>query len=105
MRKTIVLIVVAVHSVFAAAIQAQPSDSLAGVRSYYENGLGKNGIVGSSLVLIRNGGVILHDNYGRQSLTPAVRVDDNTTYHWASCTKTFTGIAIMQLRDRGLLSP
>ena len=31
-------------------------------------------------------------------------VDDNTTYHWASCTKTFTGIAIMQLRDRGLLS-
>jgi CubicO group peptidase (beta-lactamase class C family) len=104
MRKTIVLIVVSVLSVFAAAIQAQPSDSLAGVRSYYENGLGKNGIIGSSLVLIRNGDVILHDNYGRQSLTPAVPVDDNTTYHWASCTKTFTGIAIMQLRDRGLLS-
>ena len=26
------------------------------------------------------------------------------SYHWASITKTFTGIAIMQLRDRGLLS-
>ena len=31
-------------------------------------------------------------------------VTDDTIYHWASITKTFTGIAIMQLRDRGLLS-
>jgi len=30
-------------------------------------------------------------------------VDENTIYHWASITKTFTGIAIMQLRDRGRL--
>jgi CubicO group peptidase (beta-lactamase class C family) len=30
-------------------------------------------------------------------------VDEHTIYHWASITKTFTGIAIMQLRDRGLL--
>ncbi len=29
---------------------------------------------------------------------------NDTIYHWASITKTFTGIAIMQLRDRGLLS-
>jgi CubicO group peptidase (beta-lactamase class C family) len=26
-----------------------------------------------------------------------------TIYHWASITKTMTGIAILQLRDRGLL--
>ena len=31
-------------------------------------------------------------------------VDEETIYHWASITKTLTGIAIMQLRDRGLLS-
>jgi len=30
-------------------------------------------------------------------------VDENTIYHWASITKTLTGIAVMQLRDRGLL--
>ena len=30
-------------------------------------------------------------------------VDEETIYHWASITKTFTGIAVMQLRDRGLL--
>ncbi|QNI31549.1 beta-lactamase family protein [Alloacidobacterium dinghuense] len=72
------------------------------IKSFYESGLRRNGIIGSGLILIRNGEVILHDNYGRQSETEPV--DDNTTYHWASVTKTFTGIAIMQLRDRGLLS-
>lgn len=72
------------------------------IKSFYESGLRRNGIVGSSLMLVRNGEVVLHDNYGRQSATEPV--DDNTTYHWASVTKTFTGIAIMQLRDRGLLS-
>jgi CubicO group peptidase (beta-lactamase class C family) len=72
------------------------------IKTFYESGLRRNGITGSSLMLIRNGEVVLDDNYGRQSETQPV--DDNTTYHWASVTKTFTGIAIMQLRDRGLLS-
>ncbi len=37
-----------------------------------------------------------------QALAPAP-ADDHTIYHWASITKTMTGIAVMQLRDRGLL--
>jgi CubicO group peptidase (beta-lactamase class C family) len=88
----------------APTLRAQSNDSLTAIRSYYEHGVRKNGIIGSSLVLIRNGSVVLHDGFGQQSLNPSLPVDDNTTYHWASCTKTFTGIAIMQLRDRGLLS-
>ena len=75
-----------------------------GIESYFKEGLRKNGIEGASLVLIKNGEVIEHFNYGRQSIKPDLPVDDNTTYHWASCTKSLTGIAIMQLRDRGLLS-
>jgi CubicO group peptidase (beta-lactamase class C family) len=74
------------------------------IRSYFEAGLRRNGIVGSSLALVRDGRVVLRDNYGLQGKSPNVPVDDETTYHWASCTKTLTGIAIMQLRDRGLLS-
>lgn len=74
------------------------------IRFYYEAGLHKNGVVGSTLVLVRNGQVVFNDRFGLQQKSPNVPVDDNTTYHWASCTKTLTGIAIMQLRDRGLLS-
>lgn len=88
----------------AAALSAQTKSPATPqeIKSFYEEGLRRNGIVGSSLILVRNGEVVLDDNYGRQSDTESV--DDNTTYHWASVTKTFTGIAIMQLRDRGLLS-
>jgi CubicO group peptidase (beta-lactamase class C family) len=90
----------------AATLSAQSADSAdtAAIRSYYESGLRQNGILGSSLLLIHSGKIVLHDNYGIQSQQPSVPVDDDTTYHWASCTKTFTGIAILQLRDRGLLS-
>jgi CubicO group peptidase (beta-lactamase class C family) len=91
----------------AATVSCVAQESIpnaAEVRSFYEAGLRKNGIVGSSLVLVRQGHVVLQDQYGLQNLSPKQPVDENTTYHWASITKTFTGIAIMQLRDRGLLS-
>ena len=81
-----------------------PAIDVPAIRSYYEAGLKQNGILGSSLEIIRDGQVIVHDNYGVQSRQPLRPVSDDTAYHWASCTKTFTGIAIMQLRDRGLLS-
>jgi CubicO group peptidase (beta-lactamase class C family) len=92
----------------AKAGDASPSGKAvpvtAAIRSFYRAGLERNGIVGSTLVLVDDGRVVLNEMYGQQRLTPAQPVDENTTYHWASVTKTFTGIAIMQLRDRGLLS-
>jgi CubicO group peptidase (beta-lactamase class C family) len=89
----------------ATAASANPSTpDLAAIRAFYRSGLEHNGIVGSTLVLVDNGLVVLNQPYGEQSLTPSQPVDEQTTYHWASVTKTFTGIAIMQLRDRGLLS-
>jgi len=103
-------ILILLSAFLSVSAQSSSSPDIAAIQSFYESGLRRNGILGSSLVLVRNGEVVLHDNYGvqnqggLQSQSPAVPVDDNTTYHWASCTKTFTGIAIMQLRDRGVLS-
>ncbi len=88
--------------VLAQTDASAASPSVEGIKSFYEAGLARNGIVGSSLLLLRHGQVVLWDRYGRQSATEPT--DENTTYHWASVTKTFTGIAVMQLRDRGLLS-
>lgn len=84
--------------------QSFSAQNLAGLTSFYESGLKRNGIVGSSLLLLHGRRIVFQDFHGRQDLSPAQPVDENTTYHWASITKTFTGIAIMQLRDRGLLS-
>jgi CubicO group peptidase (beta-lactamase class C family) len=62
------------------------------------------GIVGSSLVLVRGGAIAASAVDGYQDLDTRRAVDGETIFHWASITKTFTGIAIMQLRDRGRLS-
>lgn len=75
----------------------------AGLKSFYETGLKKNGIVGSRLVLLRGPDEIFQDSYGYARLATRQPVDENTTFHWASITKTFTAIAIMQLRDHGRL--
>jgi CubicO group peptidase (beta-lactamase class C family) len=69
----------------------------------YRAALQKGGIVGSSLMVVRDGQIVARQNEGLQDLK-GEPVTDATIYHWASITKTFTGIAIMQLRDRGLLS-
>jgi CubicO group peptidase (beta-lactamase class C family) len=61
-------------------------------------------IVGSSFVFVRDGRTLAADHLGHQDAEALVPVDARTIYHWASITKTMTGIAIMQLRDRGLLT-
>ncbi len=53
---------------------------------------------------MRDGRTVVADHLGEQDAGAHVPVDARTIYHWASITKTMTGIAIMQLRDRGLLT-
>lgn len=72
-------------------------------KSFYEQKLKQHSIVGSSFLLIHDNQIIAKEFYGLAHLEQKRAVDENTIYHWASITKTFTGIAIMQLRDRGLL--
>jgi CubicO group peptidase (beta-lactamase class C family) len=73
------------------------------IDSEYQQGLKDNQIVGSSLIFIVNGEIEAETYFGMADLESHRPVDEHTIYHWASITKTFTGIAIMQLRDRGLL--
>jgi CubicO group peptidase (beta-lactamase class C family) len=70
----------------------------------YKAAVAKAGIAGSSLVVVRDGKIVARHNEGLQDPDKRVPVSDGTIFHWASITKTFTGVAIMQLRDRGLLS-
>ncbi len=54
--------------------------------------------------MVKGGKVLTHETVGYQDLDAKTPTAPTTIYHWASITKTFTGIAIMQLRDRGLLT-
>jgi CubicO group peptidase (beta-lactamase class C family) len=82
--------------------EAQP-DKFKTFDALYQKELKDAGIVGSSFVFFKDGKVVLERHYGSANLEKKQTVDANTIYHWASNTKPFTGIAIMQLRDRGLL--
>ncbi|HWS89055.1 MAG TPA: serine hydrolase domain-containing protein [Pyrinomonadaceae bacterium] len=72
-------------------------------RANYLGELRGAGFVGSSFYFVRDNRVVARELYGLADAGRGVPVDEETIYHWASITKTLTGIAIMQLRDRGLL--
>jgi CubicO group peptidase (beta-lactamase class C family) len=100
---------VAAAAAFAAALMglppdAQPPASWPSVVDGYRRALQQGGIIGSSLMVVREGRILARQNEGLRNLERREPVTDDTIYHWASITKTFTGIAIMQLRDRGLVS-
>jgi CubicO group peptidase (beta-lactamase class C family) len=70
----------------------------------WDRSVTEGGIVGSSLAFVHDGRVLRHETRGLADLESRRPVDERTIYHWASITKTFTAIAVLQLRDRGLLS-
>jgi len=105
MKQTIIFIFV-VFNLFMTTINAQTqefSDTYKQFKALYERELKQNGIVGSSFVFLRDNKTLAQEFYGAANLEKNQKIDEQTIYHWASNTKPFTGIAILQLRDRGLL--
>lgn len=61
------------------------------------------GVVGGSVMFVKGADVLGFEAHGFADRDGKRAVDRDTIFHWASCTKTFTGIAVLQLRDRGKL--
>jgi len=87
----------------AAAGERAFKAALSDFREFHRTEMRRSGIAGSSFYVVRDGRIAAADHLGEQDSEAHVPVDSRTIYHWASITKTMTGIAIMQLRDRGLL--
>lgn len=97
------LLLLALAATPAAAQDRGLDKAVAEFRALHRAEVAKAGIAGSSFYLIRDGRTVVADHIGEQDADAHVPVDAQTIYHWASITKSMTGIAIMQLRDRGLL--
>ncbi|MFS2112449.1 serine hydrolase domain-containing protein [Sphingomonas sp. Sphisp140] len=97
------LLLLALAATPAAAQDRELDKAVADFRALHRAEVAKAGIAGSSFYLVRDGRTIVADHIGEQDADAHVPVDAATIYHWASITKSMTGIAIMQLRDRGLL--
>ena len=70
----------------------------------YKQALPRHAIVGSSVAFVEHGAITAREHFGLRDRTANLPVNDDTIFHWASITKTFTAIGIVQLRDRGLIS-
>lgn len=93
---------------FAAAAHGQKPAGFdrawSGVRAAFDSSLDARKIVGGSLWFMHGDQVLAREDHGLADQASGRAVNDSTIYHWASVTKTFTAVAIMQLRDRGLLT-
>lgn len=102
---TMLLLGIGMLAAAPAAAQDRAYDAaLRDFRTLHRSEMQRSGIAGSSFYFVREGRAVVTDHLGEQDAEAHVPVDADTIYHWASITKTMTGIAIMQLRDRGLLS-
>ncbi len=66
--------------------------------------LAQHGIVGGGIAIVHGQEPATEFYFGVVRNRAQQRVDGETSYNWASITKTMTAIAILQLRDRGKLS-
>jgi CubicO group peptidase (beta-lactamase class C family) len=74
------------------------------VAAFFHDTASGRGVVGASLWLVQDGEVVAREHHGLADADAQADVTEHTIFHWASITKTLTGIAVLQLRDRGLLS-
>ncbi|MGQ0542862.1 MAG: serine hydrolase domain-containing protein [Blastocatellia bacterium] len=90
-------------SIAMNAQTATPEAKFAKFKDLYQKELAGAGIIGTSFVFLKDNKIQSETHYGAANIEKNLPINADTIYHWASNTKPFTGIAIMQLRDRGLL--
>jgi CubicO group peptidase (beta-lactamase class C family) len=103
-RAAAALLAALAPSAIAAQLPARFAPAWEGVVARWDSASSAAGIVGGSLAFLRGGELARLDTRGLADVATHRGVDDETIYHWASITKTFTAVSILQLRDRGLLS-
>ena len=85
-------------------VPAEFSQTWAGFQKEHLASAQRQGAVGSAVQFLHDGKIVGESYQGLAKVDTGAEVDGDTIFHWASCTKTFTGIAILQLRDRGKLT-
>jgi len=77
------------------------AQSRADLKAYFQQAVAEEGIVGAGMYLVTRDGVIDSGFAGFADREAGRRVNGATIWHWASITKTFGAIAVMQYRERG----
>jgi CubicO group peptidase (beta-lactamase class C family) len=74
------------------------------LKTFFRQAVAEEGIVGAGMLIVGRDGVVDSAFAGFADRDSRRPVTSQSVFHWASITKTFTAIGVMQLRDRGRLS-
>ncbi|HXE60468.1 MAG TPA: serine hydrolase domain-containing protein [Gemmatimonadaceae bacterium] len=106
-----VIAAVAAVAVVAPAARAQHKPAAAAApaawhpfTTLFDSAAHSDSVVGAAVLLMRDGRVVAHHEFGWADRARGQRVTERTIFHYGSITKQLTAISIMQLRDRGKLT-
>ncbi len=100
-RRTVLITALVVLTPVAAI--AQNGNRYSDLKTFFAHAVAEEGIVGAGMYIVGPGGVVDSAFAGFADQESGRKTNGATIWHWASITKTFTAIAITQLRDRGRL--
>lgn len=100
---TIITMLTMSLTIFATEAGSRYEDLKDKLRPQIKKMMKKNKITGLSLALVDGDETVWVEGFGYADLAKRISVDEETVFPIASITKTFTGIAIMQLVEQGLV--
>lgn len=98
-RKVVLVIFAALCAANAAAAPSAANE----VRSYLRSEMRDRGIPGLQLAVVKGGKIVMLESLGLAELAHAIPVTRRSVFSINSATKSFTGVAIMQLAEQGKL--
>lgn len=100
MQKIILLFLTFFVSYYAWAQNPNPSTS---VDNFILNEMNLEKIPGISTLIVKNGEIVWRESYGMADIANNSPVTENTIFMLASISKLFTGTALMQLAEDGMI--
>jgi D-alanyl-D-alanine carboxypeptidase len=91
-------------SLFFVVLDCHGQDTAADLDSVVQRTMAQEGVVGASVLVARGNKILLHKGYGYADLGLEAAAKNETVYHVVGPMLPFTGIAVLQLMERGKLS-
>ncbi len=104
MKKPIVYLASLLFALIFTHSYAQAQKDYEELDKYIEKYMGEFNMPGFAIGLVKNGEVVFEHAYGYKNTETKDKVDENTLFGIASCSKAFTAACISILVDRGELS-
>jgi CubicO group peptidase (beta-lactamase class C family) len=102
-RRTNVAVAISLWLALATGGECWAQATAAELDAVAQKAIAQHRVAGASVMVVQRGKVILHKGYGSADLGLDVPAKDETVYHVVGPMLPFTGIAVLQLVERGKL--